>query len=683
MPGFFGRWTESLPLQDRSSWRYASVTETGGDEDGATKPQPTWRTFLTSKAVWRTVIAIVVVALLADFFHPTRTVLEKQGWVDPHHDTVEVKVHEDCPIDSSTPPPPPVETHADTVDWSQYAYCQYVTNEDYLCNSLMIFESLTRLGVKADKLMLFPNTWRLERNAGTQELLQKAVQEYNVKLQPIEVQRHEYNGDRTWAESFTKLLAFNQTQYKRVMSLDSDATVLKSMDELFLLPSAPVAMPRAYWLEDEPTLSSQLVLVEPSTFEFDRILHAMDNLSSGDFDMEIVNHLYAKDCFIIPHRKYDLLTGEFRAEKHRNYLGSEEEVWDPEKALDEAKFLHFSDWPVPKPWITAPDSLWQEHMPKCTLENGTKDCRNRDKWLWIYEDFKTRRKIKRECLDGKVDRRAVKMGAHILRIPSELLASRPIFNQCCFICSRCDVYISCVTCYVETCINLFPTIVICRDRPNNTCQTSSRDFDQPFLSRLYQNPVSPMSSQQQQEEMAPIHFGKFNVTSQVFHTTPLSFAVVNLKPLLPGHILVSPLRVRPRLSDLTREEISDLFLTVTRVQRTLRRVYKAEAFNVAVQDGEAAGQSVPHVHCHVIPRVKGDPGEGDKVHEWLEGEEGNVGRHQQDAAAAPAGDGKKQKEWAKDEERKPRGMEEMVKEAQWLRDEMAQDASEDGESGKL
>lgn len=154
---------------------------------------------------------------------------------------------------------------------------------------------------------------------------------------------------------------------------------------------------------------------------------------------------------------------------------------------------------------------------------------------------------------------------------------------------------------------------------------------------------------------------------QVFHVTPLSFAIVNLKPLLPGHILVSPLRVKPHLSDLTTEEISDLFNTVTRIQHTLKRVYKAEAFNIAVQDGVAAGQSVPHVHCHVIPRAKGDPGEGDKVHEWLEGEEGNVGGHQKEAEQRQAG------EWAKDEERKPRTKEAMEKEAAWLREEIARD----------
>lgn len=125
--------------------------------------------------------------------------------------------------------------------------------------------------------------------------------------------------------------------------------------------------------------------------------------------------------------------------------------------------------------------------------------------------------------------------------------------------------------------------------------------------------------------------------------------------------------------------MSDLFLTVQKIQQTLRRVYKADAFNIAVQDGQAAGQSVPHVHCHVIPRVKGDPGEGDKVHEWLEGEEGNVGKHQREGEQE-----RKAGEWAKDEERKPRSKEEMDKEAQWLKEEMEKDAKEHNEGeGRL
>lgn len=283
----------------------------------------------------------------------------------------------------------PPEQLPDGVDWSQYAYCQYVTNPDYLCNSVMIFEALDRVGAKASKVMMFPSDWDVTAENEIGRLIRQTQTRFNVQLSPIHVQH--LSGEATWADSFTKLLAFNQTQFKRVLSLDSDATVLKSMDELFLMPSSPVAMPRAYWLEN--TLSSQLVLIEPSEFEFQRILKAFDSRSSHDFDMEIVNNLYGSDCIVIPHRKYDLLTGEFRAKEHRKYLGSQEETWDPQKVLDEAKFVHFSDWPLLKPWLPHEKAQEEKLQPECHATNAGLDCRDREIWLGLYADFVRRRKI--------------------------------------------------------------------------------------------------------------------------------------------------------------------------------------------------------------------------------------------------------------------------------------------------
>lgn len=127
--------------------------------------------------------------------------------------------------------------------WSRYAYCQYVTDPAYLCNSLMIFEALERVGAKASRVTLYPQKWNITRDTRTAKLVRKARDVYHVQLSPINVQQ--LDSHPTWGDSFTKLLAFNQTQYKRVLSLDSDATVLDSMEELFLMPSAPVAMPKA------------------------------------------------------------------------------------------------------------------------------------------------------------------------------------------------------------------------------------------------------------------------------------------------------------------------------------------------------------------------------------------------------------------------------------------------------
>ena len=95
-------------------------------------------------------------------------------------------------------------------------------------------------------------------------------------------------------------------------------------------------------------MSSQLMLVQPSAVEFHRIEQCIAAAGSNDYDMEIVNNLYRDSAFILPHRPYNLVTGEFRSKNHTSYLGNPQELWDPVEVLREAKFLHFSDWPVPK-----------------------------------------------------------------------------------------------------------------------------------------------------------------------------------------------------------------------------------------------------------------------------------------------------------------------------------------------
>ena len=127
------------------------------------------------------------------------------------------------------------------------------------------------------------------------------------------------------------------------------------MDEVFLLPPAPIAMPRAYWLwhdheevdADHAELSSQMVLIMPNADEYKSVMDAtIEHESAGE--MDILNAEYLKSAMVLPHRPYDLVTGEFRYKSHTAYLGNEHEVWDPEVVLQEAKYLHFSDWPIPK-----------------------------------------------------------------------------------------------------------------------------------------------------------------------------------------------------------------------------------------------------------------------------------------------------------------------------------------------
>jgi bis(5'-adenosyl)-triphosphatase len=124
-------------------------------------------------------------------------------------------------------------------------------------------------------------------------------------------------------------------------------------------------------------------------------------------------------------------------------------------------------------------------------------------------------------------------------------------------------------------------------------------------------------------------FGRFWIDEEcIFYRTSLSVAFVNLRPIVRGHVLVIPIRVVPHLQDLESDEYDDLWRTVRVVQSILQKRHengRADAstsshlsFNVAVQDGKFAGQSVPHVHVHILPRISGDFVKNDDIYDSLE-----------------------------------------------------------------
>lgn len=96
--------------------------------------------------------------------------------------------------------------------------------------------------------------------------------------------------------------------------------------------------------------------------------------------------------------------------------------------------------------------------------------------------------------------------------------------------------------------------------------------------------------------------------SQVFHRSKYSFAFVNHRPVLNGHVLISPIRVCKKYNELTDAEIADLMQTVKKVEKMLERIYDTDSTNIVIQDGQYAGQSVFHVHVHLLPRKPSDFG---------------------------------------------------------------------------
>ena len=151
-------------------------------------------------------------------------------------------------------------------------------------------------------------------------------------------------------------------------------------------------------------------------------------------------------------------------------------------------------------------------------------------------------------------------------------------------------------------------------------------------------------------------FGPFPLhSSQIFFETALSIGFVNLKPIVPGHVLIIPKRVEPRLTSLSPEEYHDLFSAVRLCAPVIERHCQAEALNIAIQDGAAAGQSVPHVHVHILPRKLNDFKRNDDVYDHLENQKLDEAFQQTDSQVDPTA------------ERMPRSKEEMAAESAILR----------------
>ena len=106
--------------------------------------------------------------------------------------------------------------------------------------------------------------------------------------------------------------------------------------------------------------------------------------------------------------------------------------------------------------------------------------------------------------------------------------------------------------------------------------------------------------------------------TEAFYLSELSIAIVNTKPIVPGHCLVISRRVAHRVRDLSPEEQADLWKVASKVGGILEKEYGAEALTFTVQDGTSAGQTVPHVHFHLLPRKKGDFSKNDMVYDELE-----------------------------------------------------------------
>jgi len=98
------------------------------------------------------------------------------------------------------------------------------------------------------------------------------------------------------------------------------------------------------------------------------------------------------------------------------------------------------------------------------------------------------------------------------------------------------------------------------------------------------------------------------IPGRIVAETDDALAFLDANPLAAGHTLVVPREHHERLHDLSSADSRAVFDLVHDLVPTVEAAVEADGVTVGVNDGTAAGQEVPHVHVHLVPRFRGDGG---------------------------------------------------------------------------
>ena len=93
---------------------------------------------------------------------------------------------------------------------------------------------------------------------------------------------------------------------------------------------------------------------------------------------------------------------------------------------------------------------------------------------------------------------------------------------------------------------------------------------------------------------------------RVFHDGTLVVGLWDGFPVTEGYALLVPRRHVGSWMDATEEERRDLFEAVAVAMDAIQQVHAPDGYNIGINDGAAAGQTIDHLHLHVIPRYEGD-----------------------------------------------------------------------------
>lgn len=211
------------------------------------------------------------------------------------------------------------------------AYMTYATDSNYTLGSIVLFRRLRDLRCNGDFVLLHshrlrPDHWLALRMLGVET-------EKQAKVGFIQ---HAY-----YQDVLVKLNIFKETDYDKIIYMDSDGMPMKNMDDLFDLPY-DISIPIAYW-SDSNYVTTALMVVRPSKDYHKRLeRHFPDAVEKNWFDMDMVNHEFQKEIHVLP-AQYAVLNSEFEGNRGFTYFGS---FLD---AYQKAYYIHFTA--IGKPWV--------------------------------------------------------------------------------------------------------------------------------------------------------------------------------------------------------------------------------------------------------------------------------------------------------------------------------------------
>ena len=93
---------------------------------------------------------------------------------------------------------------------------------------------------------------------------------------------------------------------------------------------------------------------------------------------------------------------------------------------------------------------------------------------------------------------------------------------------------------------------------------------------------------------------------RIIDSNDLALVIRDGYPVSPGHTLIIPKRHIGSWFEITAEEQSAILGLLGKARTVLEEEFKPDGYNIGINDGPTAGQTVPHLHMHLIPRYKGD-----------------------------------------------------------------------------